>query len=88
VSGAGGVRLTWYTKTNCGLCDEAWPHLRRAATVLRLDVTQVDIATDPALEARFGTQVPVLAHQDEVLAEGAMTRWDVWRSVLSVRFRR
>lgn len=81
-------RLTWFTKANCGLCDEAWPHVARAAQVLRLEVEQVDVLGDPSLQRAYGRRLPVLARGDEVLAEGAITRGEAWRALLRARFGR
>lgn len=88
MSGASGIRrLTWYTKPNCSLCEEAWPHVTAAARALRLEVTSVDVTTDPALQARYGHRLPVLARGDHVLAEGRIGRLDAWGAVLRGRLR-
>ena len=88
MSGSRSPALMWYTKPNCGLCDAAWPHVARSSRLLRLDVTPVDVSDDPDLRARFGLRIPVLARGDDVLAEGAMSAWNVWRTVMRVRLRR
>ena len=87
MSKSSGRHLTWYTQPSCTLCDAAWPHVERATTLLRLEVTVVDITADPALHETYGMRIPVLAHRDTVLAEGAMSAWDVWRSAFRVRLR-
>ena len=59
--------MTLYSKPDCPLCDEAREALARvrgrAAFVLR----EVDITTDPRLEARLRERIPVVALDDEEL---------------------
>jgi glutaredoxin len=53
--------VTLYTRPGCHLCDEAQALLRRAARGLDVTVAEVNIDEDPALRARYGERVPVLA---------------------------
>ena len=55
-------RLTLYSRTYCHLCDDmiAGLHALRARFSFALDI--VDVDADEALEARFGEDVPLLAH--------------------------
>lgn len=80
--------LAWYTKPDCGLCERAWPHVRRAARLLRLTIHQVDVAGNAELMARYGLRLPVLAAGDEVLAEGAISRREAWSALLRHRLGR
>ena len=54
--------LTLYSRAGCHLCEamrEAVDRVVRAtATAVRIE--EIDIAGDPALEARYGTEIPVL----------------------------
>ncbi len=84
----GGPRVTWYTKPNCGLCDDAWPHVARSARFLRIGVDRVDVAEDAGLRSRYGRRLPVLAVGDAVLAEGVISRGEAWRAMLRLRFGR
>lgn len=54
------VRVTLYTRVGCHLCDDAKDVLDavRAERPFALDV--VDIDADPALAARYTTEVPVV----------------------------
>jgi len=45
-----------YTRAGCHLCDEAKKVLRDA----RVLFSEIDIDTDPALQARFNEEVPVV----------------------------
>ena len=54
------IALTLYTRPGCHLCADMEHILRPVATELGCALEQVDISTDPALEARFGLESPVL----------------------------
>ncbi|WP_412029555.1 glutaredoxin family protein [Deinococcus yunweiensis] len=62
--------LTLYTRAGCHLCELAETHL----TALEFRYTPVDVDSDPALRARHGDDVPVLAHGERVLAKGVLGR--------------
>jgi hypothetical protein len=55
------MRLVLYQRDDCKLCDEA---LARLAAVRAPDFESVWIDGDAALEARYGTRVPVLHDVD------------------------
>ena len=65
--------LRFYRREACELCDEARESLQsvleeRAAAGLRTPVVAVtDIASDPGLEWRYGSLIPVLALQGQEL---------------------
>lgn len=56
----GPIEITLYGKPDCCLCDEAKAVLRRVAAGFPAAVLEVNIATDPALQARFGEEIPVV----------------------------
>jgi glutaredoxin len=55
------IAITLYSRPGCHLCDEMKAIVSRAIAG-RSDVSlaEVDISTDPALEARYGLEIPVL----------------------------
>jgi thiol-disulfide isomerase/thioredoxin len=55
------VKVTLYTKEDCGLCDEAAALLRRLQKRIRFDIEFVDIAVDGVAGAQYGERVPVIA---------------------------
>jgi hypothetical protein len=65
--------LTVYRRASCELCDELRVELQAALEdrAVRGDPTptvhEIDVATDPALEARYGGLVPVVAVGDQEL---------------------
>jgi thiol-disulfide isomerase/thioredoxin len=52
--------LTLYSRPGCHLCDDMKAVVERVAQSVPLTIEVVDITTDPALEARFGLEIPVL----------------------------
>jgi Pterin-4a-carbinolamine dehydratase len=54
--------VTFYTRQDCALCDEASRAVRAAIALhgLPVTMTEVDVDGDPALRARFTDDVPVI----------------------------
>ena len=56
------MQLTIYSRPGCHLCDEMKAVVERVArsAAQPLSIEEIDISTDPALEARYGVEIPVL----------------------------
>jgi hypothetical protein len=54
--------LILYTRQGCCLCEGLEERLRDLQP--RQDLQLIDVDTDPALQARYGLSVPVLARSD------------------------
>jgi hypothetical protein len=54
------IALTLYTRAGCHLCEDMEAVLLPAAAEFGCVLERVDISSDPALEARFGQEIPVL----------------------------
>lgn len=54
------IALTLYSRPGCHLCDEMKAVIEHVARTVALTLTVVDIATDAALEAEYGLEIPVL----------------------------
>ena len=56
------ITITIYSRPGCHLCDEMKAVVQRtlkgAGTTARVE--EIDISTDPDLEARYGVEIPVL----------------------------
>ena len=55
--------LTIYSRPGCHLCDEMKAVVRRVALSMPsrpVTVVEIDISTDPALDERYGLEIPVL----------------------------
>ena len=62
------MRLTLYTRENCGLCEQAEDALRRARKLIHFETEVVYIEDDPALCSRYQDRVPVIVVGDEEVA--------------------
>lgn len=60
--------VTLYRRDGCGLCDRAQSELARIARRLPIRVVPVDIAADPALEARYFLEIPVIEAAGRIIA--------------------
>lgn len=56
------LELTVYSRTYCHLCDDMIAGLRILQARFRFRMTIVDVDSDDALDARYGEDVPVVAH--------------------------
>jgi thiol-disulfide isomerase/thioredoxin len=56
------IVLTLYSRPGCHLCDEMKALVTQVARSATEPITieEIDISTDPALEARYGLEIPVL----------------------------
>jgi Glutaredoxin-like domain (DUF836) len=56
------ILLRLYSRPGCHLCDDMKAAIARATAshASEIRVEEVDISTDPALEARYGLDIPVL----------------------------
>jgi thiol-disulfide isomerase/thioredoxin len=68
------ARLTLYGRKYCHLCDDMAAALAPLAAAAGVEVQYVDVDADPALDARYGTDVPVLSHGDVQLCRHFLDR--------------
>jgi len=61
------MQLTLYTRAGCHLCEDMAAALEELAQQMGFTYQAVDVDADPALAARYGKLVPVLALGEEVL---------------------
>ena len=57
------IALTIYSRPGCHLCDEMKAVVSRVTQSMpsrSIEVVEIDISGDPALEARYGLEIPVL----------------------------
>jgi hypothetical protein len=64
-------RVTLYGREGCHLCDDARAVVEEVCAELGESWTEVDIDTDPALQDRYGEEIPV------TLVDGR--QHDFWR---------
>ena len=63
------LRLTIFSKPGCHLCDEMKTVVARIGQSIPFTLEQIDISADPALEARYGLEIPVLMIDGEKVAK-------------------
>ena len=54
------IRVTFYTKAGCHLCEDAKREIVRAGCSGLFDLEEIDILTDRELARRYSTQIPVV----------------------------
>jgi len=53
------ARVTLYSRPGCHLCDDARARIAAVCAELGEEYVEVSIDDDPALQARFGEEIPV-----------------------------
>ena len=77
--------LTLYSRPGCHLCDEMKAVVERVAraTPVPIQLEEVDISTDPALEARYALEIPVLLIEGRKVAKYRVKEEDLRRMLLA-----
>jgi glutaredoxin len=75
------ISLTIYSRPGCHLCDDMKALVARVAhtSALPITVEEIDISTDPALEARYGLEIPVLLADGRRVAKYRVTEAELTR---------
>ena len=71
--------LTIYSRPGCHLCEEMKTVIARVARDVELTLNEIDISTDPALEQRFGLEIPVLCVGEKKVAKYRVTETELMR---------
>lgn len=66
------MKVTLYSKSDCGLCDAAEEVLRQLQREIRFSIEVVDIETDKSLYDRYWDRVPVVAVEGKELASAPL----------------
>jgi glutaredoxin len=69
---AAHLTFTVYTRAQCCCCHKALEVLRDAQRRYGFAIEEVDIDSDPALTAKYDTEVPVVAANGKVRFRGAV----------------
>jgi glutaredoxin len=79
------IALTIYSRPGCHLCEEMKATidrvLQRNDSDARLE--EIDISTDANLEARYGTEIPVLLVNGKKAAKYRIAEWEFDRLIRS-----
>jgi thioredoxin-related protein len=73
------IALTIYSRPGCHLCEEMKAVVARVARAMTLTLQEIDISTDPALEARYGLEIPVLLVEGKKVAKYRVTEEELVR---------
>ena len=77
------IHLTIYSRPGCHLCDEMKAVVTRTARSFPIVLEEIDISTDPALEARYGLEIPVLVIDGKKVAKYRVTEEELRRMLES-----
>ena len=73
------IELTIYSRPGCHLCDEMKTVVARVAQTIPLSLDEIDISTDPELEALYGLEIPVLMMDGKKAAKYRIEEADLMR---------
>lgn len=76
--------VTIYSRQGCHLCDRMKAVVERVGRSVAIAVEEIDVSTDPALEARYGSEIPVLLVGGTKAAKYRVTEEEL-RRILSGR---
>lgn len=82
------ISVEFLTRSGCHLCEEAAPRVGRSARFAGVRVVEVDIESDDDLLRDFGMRIPVVRYGGEVVAEGRVDPWALWRRLVVRRLSR
>jgi len=63
------MKLTFYGKAGCHLCEEAYAEVRQVQDETWFELEVLDVSTDPRLNKDYGLRVPVLAVDGQEVLE-------------------
>lgn len=64
------LKVRLYSGADCHLCHEAREILNRVGREVSMVVTEVDVAADPDLRARYGDSIPVIVAGESRISKG------------------
>ncbi|WP_129689885.1 glutaredoxin family protein [Gottfriedia acidiceleris] len=75
------VKLTLFTKENCGLCEEAKDAIRLVQSEYEIEVNEIDIYSDDALLEEYQLMIPVIQIDGETVAYGKIHKIDILNAI-------
>jgi hypothetical protein len=75
------IVLTLYSRPGCHLCDDMKAAVQRVTAAIDTPtrIEEIDISTDSGLEARYGTEIPVLLIDGRKAAKFRVTEAELTR---------
>jgi len=77
------IALTLHSRPGCHLCDDMKAVVARVARSLPIELDDIDISADPALEASYGSEIPVLVIGGKKAAKYRVTEDELRRLLLA-----
>ena len=81
-------RVVFFSREDCCLCDEALEEVQRAREAVSFALEIVDVSTDPALEDRYGQEVPVIEIDGRKAFKFKVTRAALLKKLRRPRWKR
>ncbi|PGS52023.1 glutaredoxin family protein [Bacillus sp. AFS041924] len=75
------MKLTLFTKENCGLCEEAKEAIRSVQSDYEIEVNEIDIYSDDALLEEYQLMIPVIQMNGETVAYGKIHKIDILNAI-------
>jgi len=75
------IKLTLFTKENCGLCEEAKDAIRLVQSEYEIEVNEIDIYSDDALLEEYQLMIPVIQMNGETVAYGKIHKIDILNAI-------
>ncbi|MEH6937790.1 glutaredoxin family protein [Bacillus sp. JJ664] len=75
------IKLTFFTKENCGLCNEAKEIIESLRLEHKIEVTEIDIYSYDELLERYQLMIPVIQINGETIAYGKIHKNDILNAI-------
>lgn len=75
------VKLTLFTKENCGLCVEAKEILEQLRIEKNIIIEEIDIYSDDELLEEYQLMIPVIKVNGEMIAFGKIQKKDIFSAI-------
>lgn len=75
------IKLTFFTKENCGLCNEAKQIIESLRLEHKIEVTEIDIYSYDELLEKYQLMIPVIQINGETIAYGKIHKNDILNAI-------
>ncbi len=79
------LKVVFYTKAGCHLCDDARDLLEDVAADIPYDLTEIDIRSDLSIFELYRYRIPVIIINDQTTVEGRINQTDLLKAFASQR---
>lgn len=75
------IKLTFFTKENCGLCNEAKEIIESLRYEHEIEVTEIDIYSYDELLEKYQLMIPVIQINGQTIAYGKIHKNDILNAI-------